>query len=203
MKYKYQIQKLIGIYQIRNNLNNKRYVGQSVNIYNRWSSHIADLIADKHLNKELQKDFNEYGISFFEFSILELIEIESKDKSQNKKILKLIEQKYIDSLDLTFDYNQYNVIPKPKYIPKEEIIIPRSKIKKGIINTRKLIEIFGSQKNKDYYEKHNRIGTSVRNTLFNKALRYCDITYLGNGKYQIDKIYMKPKPKTRKKQENK
>lgn len=33
------IHKLSGVYEIRNTLNNKRYIGSSINIYRRWRDH--------------------------------------------------------------------------------------------------------------------------------------------------------------------
>lgn len=45
---------MIGIYQITNKHNNKKYIGKSGNLFNRWDKHISDLINNKHSNKYLQ-----------------------------------------------------------------------------------------------------------------------------------------------------
>jgi group I intron endonuclease len=62
----------IGIYQIRNKLNNKSYIGSSKNLLNRWAKeHKPSLRNNKHYNSHLQHAWNKYGESNFEFIILE------------------------------------------------------------------------------------------------------------------------------------
>lgn len=68
----------------------------------RWSFHITNLIQNKHHNKELQKDFNEFGATSFVFTILEI--------TGNLSEISSLEQKYINYLNLSFDYNKYNAI---------------------------------------------------------------------------------------------
>lgn len=59
---------MIGIYLITNKLNNKCYVGQSVDIARRWRQHRE---AASHGETPLYKAIQKYGIENFEFSILE------------------------------------------------------------------------------------------------------------------------------------
>lgn len=63
--------KISGIYQIINTKNNKRYIGQSINLSHRLYSHKRNLNLNRHPNKKLQSDWNVYGKQYFEFSILE------------------------------------------------------------------------------------------------------------------------------------
>lgn len=65
-------EKICGIYCIENTLNHKRYIGQSVDIYNRWYTHKSKLNTNKHHSKHLQKAWNKYGEDFFDFYIIEL-----------------------------------------------------------------------------------------------------------------------------------
>ena len=58
------------IYEIRNKINNKIYIGQTINPYNRKIRHFGDLRAGKHDNPHLQKAFLKYGEENFEFNIL-------------------------------------------------------------------------------------------------------------------------------------
>ena len=60
----------IGIYLIRNKINNKVYVGQSVNIKARWSNHKRELEKGIHSNDHLQKSYNKYGKINFEFKVI-------------------------------------------------------------------------------------------------------------------------------------
>lgn len=65
------MKKVIGIYVIKCMGNQKVYVGSSNNIGKRWSNHISLLKNNKHCNKELQLDFNLYGIDKISFRIKE------------------------------------------------------------------------------------------------------------------------------------
>lgn len=62
---------MIGIYQILNTTNGKRYIGQSINIESRLSHHKEMLINNQHFNKHLQNSFNKYGLENFIFEVLE------------------------------------------------------------------------------------------------------------------------------------
>lgn len=59
-----------GVYIIRNNINNKAYVGSSVNIDNRLKVHLVDLLQQKHHNVHLQRAFTKYGEDAFTFTYL-------------------------------------------------------------------------------------------------------------------------------------
>lgn len=62
----------VGIYLIENLLNHKKYVGQSKNIYARWSGHRCDSkVRDLPLYFAMRKD----GLENFKFSILEECDI--------------------------------------------------------------------------------------------------------------------------------
>lgn len=62
---------MIGIYKIENLVNRKIYIGQSVNIPQRWAEHKANLRNNKHENKHLQNAWNKYHEENFDFSVLE------------------------------------------------------------------------------------------------------------------------------------
>lgn len=61
-----------GIYLIENIINNKKYVGQSKNIYARWSGHRCD---SKVRDLPLYNAMRKYGLENFKFSILEECEV--------------------------------------------------------------------------------------------------------------------------------
>jgi group I intron endonuclease len=88
---------MMGIYQIENKINNKVYIGSSVDIIKRWADHVKNLKYGTHTNYKLQKDYKTYGISVFSFSVLEIVE--------SKNDLFDIEQTYLDSLDINSNYN--------------------------------------------------------------------------------------------------
>lgn len=71
-----------GIYCIRNKINNKRYIGQSDNLNNRWKRHKSDLKCGTHFNRHLQSAYDKYGLDNFEFIILEKCSIELLDERE-------------------------------------------------------------------------------------------------------------------------
>lgn len=61
------------VYQIKNTLNGRVYIGSTRNLKKRWAEHRRDLMANKHHSQKLQNAWNKYGEDSFEFSILEVV----------------------------------------------------------------------------------------------------------------------------------
>ena len=59
-----------GIYQIICKANNKRYIGSSIDLFKRKSTHFNELRSGIHDNKYLQNAYNKHGKGSFEFKIL-------------------------------------------------------------------------------------------------------------------------------------
>ena len=59
-----------GIYMIQNKVNGKMYIGQAVDIEDRWGEHRRGLRGGYHHNKHLQNSWKREGEENFEFSIL-------------------------------------------------------------------------------------------------------------------------------------
>ena len=94
------MERISGIYKIRNKKTNKIYVGKSVNIEERWKQHKSELFFKKHHNVDLQEDYNKFGEDIFEYSVLELCE---KDKLFDR------ERCWIDTFNAReFGYNYEN-----------------------------------------------------------------------------------------------
>ena len=64
--------KRVGVYQIRNIITGKIYIGSSVDIDTRWAEHKRDLRVGKHRNKRLQNSYNKHGETSFVYEVLEL-----------------------------------------------------------------------------------------------------------------------------------
>lgn len=83
---------MVGIYKITNKINQKSYIGQSVNIESRWLTHKHD----SH-NIELKQDIESLGLCNFTFEVLEECEANELDIKEKYWIA------YFDSF-----YNGYN-----------------------------------------------------------------------------------------------
>jgi len=87
------------IYQIKNKVNGKFYVGSAHDYRKRWYQHEHALNSNCHGNQHLQNAWNKYGRENFEFSILEVVPFE----------LQFIkEQEYLNKLN-PFDNDGYNL----------------------------------------------------------------------------------------------
>lgn len=88
-----------GVYKIINLLNNKKYIGSSCNILQRFRQHKHKLSKNRHENSYLQNAWNKYGIEAFLFQIVEIC---SQDQLESR------EQFWIDkenTIDDKFGYN--------------------------------------------------------------------------------------------------
>lgn len=59
------------IYTITCLVNNRKYVGRTMQPRFRVRAHYNALISNRHNNKRLQEDFNKYGVENFMFQIIE------------------------------------------------------------------------------------------------------------------------------------
>lgn len=64
---------ITGIYKIENKINHKVYIGQSINITDRWRNHRSAYkdTSDKAYETHLYRSMRKYGIENFDFSIVE------------------------------------------------------------------------------------------------------------------------------------
>lgn len=68
----------MGIYQIRNLVNNKIYIGSAINLRKRLNTHLNKLKTNIHENEKLQRAFNKYDEQNFIFEIIEFVEDKTK-----------------------------------------------------------------------------------------------------------------------------
>lgn len=75
-----------GCYEIRNNKTNTVYIGESINLFGRFTEHISELYGNKHHCKALQDAFNETkSISDFTITPLFMFPISAIDKNELKQ----------------------------------------------------------------------------------------------------------------------
>jgi group I intron endonuclease len=91
--------KICGVYEIINTINNKKYIGQSIDIYRRWKDHQCKLQTNSHNNEYLQRAWNKYGEENFEFKICEVC---SEDKLDERECFYIKEYQTCNQL---YGYN--------------------------------------------------------------------------------------------------
>lgn len=67
---------------ILNTSNNKKYIGSSKNIYQRWQRHKKELKKGSHYNTYLQRSWDKYKEDSFTFSIIEITSLEELIKRE-------------------------------------------------------------------------------------------------------------------------
>lgn len=97
---------LTGVYAIINTTNGRVYIGSSANVITRLAAHERALIANKHPNAEMQKDFNEN--CHFEFDILH---VSRADRKFDRTVLSMDERSALYSLEWKY-IEQYDSIEK-------------------------------------------------------------------------------------------
>ena len=154
-----------GVYQIKNKIDGKSYIGSSINVKNRLYKHLWMLKNDKHDNTYLQNAYNKYGNESFEFQILELC-----DESN----LILTENKYIELYETLYSKNGYNLALSNEF--RRNCFIDEVKIKNSKFNL----------KNNGNFNKF-----SLRNIYTKKEFIFDNLVEASN--YLIENNYAKGK----------
>lgn len=87
----------MGVYQIQNRLNGKRYLDASLNLDGALDKERFVLKLGSHYSRALQADWNAHGPDAFEFSVLEVLE-PSDEPLDYKQELALLLEIWKDSL---------------------------------------------------------------------------------------------------------
>lgn len=106
-----------GIYMIKNLVNGKKYIGQSVDIDTRRRSHFYHLRDGSHRNPYLQKSFDKYGEEAFEFIVLEECPRELLDEKEDfymKKYNSLVEENGYNLMRVEFKHYTHSKITREK-----------------------------------------------------------------------------------------
>lgn len=103
---------MIGIYKIVNKINNKIYIGQSINVVDRWKQHQYKSLNSKELayNSAIHQAMRKYGIENFVFEIIEECSIDELDEKERYWISKLN----------TLSPNGYNILEGGQKVRKVE-----------------------------------------------------------------------------------
>ena len=82
-KYMKKVEHECGIYAIVNKINNKSYIGKSIDIHTRWKEHIYLLSRGVHQNKHLQSAWNKYGEEAFEFIVIKTCKAKELNRTES------------------------------------------------------------------------------------------------------------------------
>jgi hypothetical protein len=100
-----------GVFQVRNLANGKVLLGSSLNLEGPLNKHRFMLQINSHPNRELQKDWNEFGPGQFTFEILETIPVKDDPNFNLKDELTLLEEIWLEKLQ-PFGERGYNDGPR-------------------------------------------------------------------------------------------
>ena len=90
--------KAAGVFQVKNTANGKVLLGSSLNLEGPLNAHRFMLSIGSHRNKQLQKEWNEYGPDAFVFEVLETVEMKNDPKFNVSDELALLEEIWIEEL---------------------------------------------------------------------------------------------------------
>lgn len=192
------------VYRIVNKVNNKVYIGSTIDSERRKLEHFNQLERGVHINTHLQNAYNKYGRKTFMFDIIE-------DNLDDGELMKR-EQHYIDlfnSSNRNFGYNisQYANQPDGRKYTKIYTVMIRDKLKENPISSSALALFVYMQ---FYLEKYsNRVALSNGNNIsdkdmteFMKCTRQCVSKLLNEletnnfikriGKSKKRRIYLNP-----------
>lgn len=146
-----------GIYKIENKINHKIYIGQSKDIALRWKHHEweANNCNQVQYNYTIHRAFRKYGLSNFDFTILEECKPEQLDER---------EQYYIQLYDSLYNgYNETTGGDKgPALLGSKN---PKARLtEKDVIDIREAI--IQHQRRQDVYEKYK---DKISQSAFNKV----------------------------------
>lgn len=115
------LDKISGIYGIHHIESDSWYIGKAFNIRQRGLYHVHELNLTRHPNKKLQAAFNKYGISSFEFVVLEKLLYLPDILSRKEFDVELSTREIAHCLQHTKLYNL--LVPgKGSMVPTSEII---------------------------------------------------------------------------------
>jgi len=99
LKYQYkQARRDMGVYQIRNLVNGKLLIGSSEDIRAIMNRNRFVLKYGVHKDKELQREWNEFGESGFAMEVLELVDQKDELKNDYSDELSALEKKWLKKL---------------------------------------------------------------------------------------------------------
>ncbi|MDF2962579.1 MAG: hypothetical protein K0S39_4314 [Paenibacillus sp.] len=86
-----------GIFQIRNTVNQKVFIGSTVNLKS-LNGKTLELKLGSHLNRQLQAEWNQFGEDAFVIEVLEVLARKEEGYFDAKDALKKLEEKWLNKV---------------------------------------------------------------------------------------------------------
>jgi hypothetical protein len=96
-QYKQTIQEM-GIFQIKNKITGKIFIGNAKNLKGILNSNKFQLKTHRHSNQELQQDYNKYGEANFDFEILDYLKPKEDLNYDYTEDLNILENMWLEKL---------------------------------------------------------------------------------------------------------
>jgi hypothetical protein len=112
-----QTPRAIGVFLIRNNLNDKVFLAAGVNLPGLMNRHKFQLTHGSHANKQLQADWNEFGSHNFAFEIVDELSPRAGAELDYRAEAAFLEDLWLQKLR-PFDERGYNL---PKLSREEKL----------------------------------------------------------------------------------
>ena len=97
----------MGVYQIRNLVNDKVFIGTALNLPGILNSNKGQLNAGSHRSKALQSEWNEFGAENFVFEVLDELAPNASSEKDYREELAFLEEFWFDKLQ-PFGERGYN-----------------------------------------------------------------------------------------------
>ncbi len=94
----------MGVFQIKNISNNKVIIDHNIDMESKWNRHKMELKFGNHRNRNLQKDWNEFGEANFVFEVLSELRPNEEDQTNYNKELKYLQEMVIEELKIKNSY---------------------------------------------------------------------------------------------------
>ena len=100
-----------GVYRVVNTQTDRSLVGSSINLPAILNRHRADLKMGSHRNRDLQRDWDEFGESAFAFEVLDTLTPRDEPGYDMKRDLRALEDLWLERL-APYGDGGYNARPK-------------------------------------------------------------------------------------------
>lgn len=92
---------IMGVFQVKNNVNEKVLIDASKDVFSKWNRLQAELRFGSHRKKNLQKDWNELGSESFTFEVLSELKYVEKENINYSKEVEILKDMVLEELSIS------------------------------------------------------------------------------------------------------